>query len=175
MEIFDKITKQVVRTYTSATEKTSKLTEETRIRIKISNLRGKVYDLYEEIGEKVYESHILEDKNNILDKILSDCEKIDEVNNNIKELERKILEINSKKKCKNCFVEIKITDNYCFNCGELQKLKTTDSDIAKTIQIESNVGKTKEKDIDTRFTEKDVKELENIVRIESNVEEEKEK
>ena len=43
-------------------ETTSKIAKETKLKMKINENKGKVSDLYEEIGKKVYEKHVREEK-----------------------------------------------------------------------------------------------------------------
>ena len=47
------------------TEATSKITKETKLKLKMNENKGKISDLYEEIGKKVYEKHIREENINI--------------------------------------------------------------------------------------------------------------
>ena len=43
-------------------ETTSKIAKETKLKLKINENKGKIDDIYEEIGKKVYEKHIREEK-----------------------------------------------------------------------------------------------------------------
>ncbi len=215
MEIFEKISKHVVKTYTETTDKTGQIAKETKNKFKISSLKNEVIDRYEEIGKKVYESYRIDEEKDISQELILECINIDEINEKIRKLENEVLEMKHKKKCINCFAKIKDTDKYCFNCGQIQDIKNVNvneedikssneqqktsqeveksiNEIAKTIQIESNINtgnnignNTKnvsesqsqnknqyDKELDTVFTEKDISELENIIKIESNIDEE---
>ena len=157
MDIFDKIGKQVTKTYVCATDKTTRAVKETRNKIKISNFKSDILDIYEEIGQKIYETYIIEDEKDISEDLIIDCMKIEELNYAIRQLENENLELNNKKKCKKCNTKIKDTDNFCFNCGENQNNKQ-DND--------------SEKEIDTIFPEKEIEKPENVIKIESDVDEE---
>ena len=157
MDIFDKIGKQVTKTYVCATDKTGRIVKETRNKIKISNFKSDIFDIYEEIGRKIYETYIIEDEKDISEDLIIDCMKIEELNYAIQQLENENLELNNKKKCEKCFTKIRDTDNFCFNCGEEQNIK------------QDNNKQDSEKEIDTVFPEKEIEKTENIVKIESDI------
>ena len=60
MEFFDKLGKKASEAYKMTADKTGKIAKETKIKLKIGELRTQVNDVYEEIGKKVYEKHVLE-------------------------------------------------------------------------------------------------------------------
>ena len=62
MEFFDKLGKKASEAYKITADKTGKIAKETKIKFKIGELRTQVNDVYEEIGKKVYEKHVLEGK-----------------------------------------------------------------------------------------------------------------
>ena len=55
MEFFDKLGKKASEAYKMTADKTGKIAKETKIKLKIGELRTQVNDVYEEIGKKVYE------------------------------------------------------------------------------------------------------------------------
>ena len=57
MEFFDKLTKKASETYKGAAEKTGKIAKEAKLKLKISDNKSKINDIYEEIGKKVYQKH----------------------------------------------------------------------------------------------------------------------
>ena len=65
MEFFDKLGKKASEAYKITADKTGKIAKETKMKLKISELRTQVNDIYEEIGKKVYEKHIREDEMSI--------------------------------------------------------------------------------------------------------------
>ena len=62
MEFFDKLGKKATEAYKITADKTGKLAKETKLKIKISDLKSQINDLYEEIGKNVYQKHIREDE-----------------------------------------------------------------------------------------------------------------
>ena len=53
MEFFDKLGKKASEAYKMTADKTGKIAKETKIKLKIGELRTQVNDVYEEIGKKV--------------------------------------------------------------------------------------------------------------------------
>ena len=62
MEFFDKLGKKATEAYKITADKTGKIAKETKMRLKMSELKSQVNDLYEEIGKKVYEKHIAKEE-----------------------------------------------------------------------------------------------------------------
>ena len=62
MDFFDKLGKKASETYKGAAEKTSKIAKETKLKMAINENKSKINDLYEEIGKKIYENHVREEK-----------------------------------------------------------------------------------------------------------------
>ena len=58
MEFFDKIGKKASEAYKITADKTGKIAKETKLKLKMGDLKGQINDLYEEIGKKVYEKHV---------------------------------------------------------------------------------------------------------------------
>ena len=165
MEFFEKISKQVVKTYNETTDKTGKIAKETKNKFKISNLKNEIIDVYEKIGKRVYESYKLENKKDISQELIIECINIDEINEKIKILENEVLEMKHKKKCINCFTQIKDTDKYCSNCGKIQDIENENQVQRQSLDLDS-------KELDTVFIEKDISESENITQIEPNTDRE---
>lgn len=175
MEFFDKLGKKATEAYKITADKTGKIAKETKLKLKMSQLRTKVSDLYEEIGKKVYEEHIREDedaKENIKEQLEELCVKIDVLSDEIEDLLRQCLELRDKKQCKVCYVEMDKEYKYCPNCGAKQE------DDDETVKDESyeNISMFEEseefKEDNNKEENKEEKDdnLEKTVKIESNVE-----
>lgn len=106
-------------------ETTNKIAREAKLKMKITENKGKVKDLYEQIGKKVYENHVREENRDISEFIENDCLNIDKLSNEIEEARKEILILNNKKMCKKCFAEIEENDNFCSKCGERQTEEKT--------------------------------------------------
>ena len=174
MEFFDKLGKKATEAYKITADKTGKLAKETKLRLKISELRRNVEDVYEEIGKKVYESHIREEdfaKEEIKQEIEGLCVKIDVLSDEIEDLLEQCLELRDKKQCKNCFVEMDKEYKYCPNCGELQEddnitVKEDNKDQEKDEKEEKQQNEEQSKDDDNKDN---LENLEKTVTVESNV------
>ena len=86
MEFFDKLTKKATETYKGAAEKTSKLAKETKLKMKISDNKSKIDELYKKKKKKVYQKHVSKDENCIKDQIAEELLKIDNLSSEELEL-----------------------------------------------------------------------------------------
>ena len=57
MDFFDKLGKKASQTCKATAEKTGKIAKETKLKVKMNELKSEVEDIYEEIGKKVYRKH----------------------------------------------------------------------------------------------------------------------
>ena len=175
MEFFDKLGKKASEAYKITADKTGKIAKETKLKLKISQLRTQVSDVYEEIGKKVYEKHIREDgeaKEDIEEKLEELCTKIDVLSDEIEDLLQQCLELRDKKQCKNCYVEMDKEYRYCPNCGAKQddKINQEDEYQNESLFEEYEEGNNKEEQEKTEENN-NLENLEKTVKIESNVEE----
>lgn len=108
---------------TKASETTSKIKNETKLKMKINENKGKITDLYEEIGKKVYEKHLREENINISEELNEECAKLDVLAKEIEEARLEILKLNKKKICSNCSTEIDTSAQFCSKCGQKQMLE----------------------------------------------------
>ena len=166
MEFFDKLGKKATEAYKITADKTGKIAKETKLKLKISELRRNVEDVYEEIGKKVYESHIREEdfaKEEIKQETEGLCVKIDVLSDEIEDLLEQCLDLRDKKQCKNCFVEMDKEYKYCPNCGVKQ-------DKEKDFEIDENEGNEEDKEEQENETwEKDEDNKENLENLEKTV------
>lgn len=135
MEFFDKLGKTASETYKYTAEKTSKLTKIAKLKLSINENKGKISDLYEEIGKKIYEKHIREENFNIEDSIEEICSQIDTISKEIEDARMEILKLNEKRQCQKCFAEIEIHYSFCPICGE----KQVESELAREVEIVENL------------------------------------
>ena len=165
MDFFDKLGKKASEAYKVTADKTGKIAKETKIKLKIGELKTQINDIYEEIGKKVYEKHVREEEICIKKDLEEQCTKIDVLSDEIDGLLKQCLELKDKKQCQKCFKEIEKNAKYCPNCGArqteesekevevLEKLEDSEveeqseeinedakDDLEKTVEIESNVN-----------------------------------
>ncbi len=162
MEFFDKLGKKASEAYKITADKTGKLAKETKMKLKIGELRTQVADIYEQIGEKVYEKHVREEEISIKEDLDEECTKIDVLSNEIDSLLKQCLALKDKKQCQKCYKEIEKDNNFCPNCGAKQSDKP-----AKEVEILENLKNTEveeekesEKQIVMEELENDIKEKE---------------
>ena len=106
-------------------ETTGKIARETKLKMKINENKGKIEDIYEEIGKKVYEKHIREENIDIKTDLAEECSKLDALSKEIEDSRLEILKLNQKKLCSKCSAEIEAGAVFCPKCGEKQTAEPT--------------------------------------------------
>ena len=124
-------------------EATSKITKETKLKLKINDNKNKIEDIYEQIGKKVYEKHVREENISIKEELQEECSKIDELSKEIEVARKEILRLNNKRQCPKCYAEIEKEAAYCSKCG--QKLENVEIVEPKQVPIEENTEQEDEK------------------------------
>ena len=120
MEFFDKLTKKATETYKGAAEKTGKIAKEAKLKMKISENKSKINEIYKEIGEKVYQKHISEGDVCVKKDLEDECARIDELAKQIEEYHAEILSLSDSKLCVNCKETISKEAKFCPKCGKEQ-------------------------------------------------------
>ena len=175
MEFFDKLGKKDTEAYKITADKTGKLAKETKLKIKISDLKSQINDLYEEIGKNVYQKHIREDEeaNKEIEEDISHlCTKIDVLSDEIDSLLEQCLELKDRKKKKNCYKEIDKNDKYCPNCGAKQEDEkiSGQEEIKEEPKEEQKEENNQEQENNKEENEESKENLEKTVAVESHVE-----
>lgn len=119
MNFFDKLTKKTNQAYQTAKEKTVKLSEEIKLKNKISELKDKINKEYEDIGKSVYET-MKNGEDASREEITPKCEEITRLNEEIEKAENEILVLKNIKKCDGCGIELSIEADFCSKCGKEQ-------------------------------------------------------
>lgn len=104
-----KITKTVI-------DKTNNVVNQTKIKFAISEIRGKIKDIYTEIGKTVYENYI--ETGDAAENITEKCVKIDALNEEMTELKERLAELKETVRCPVCDSYNHTDDVYCSKCGE---------------------------------------------------------
>lgn len=136
MEFFNKISEKASTAYKVTAAKTGKLAKEAKLKLKMSNLKSQINDIYLDIGAKIYEKHLLKEDINIKNDLEEECTKIDILTNQIEEILNECLELNNKKQCLKCFAKIDKDCKFCPECGTKQE---DTSNIDKIIPIEKEL------------------------------------
>lgn len=155
MEFFDKLTKKASEAYKITADKTGKIAKETKLKLKISELKSEINDLYEEIGKKEYEKHTRRNNGetnteDICKQIEEKCLKIDVLSDEIENLLKQCLELNDKKQCEKCYTEIEKKAKFCPHCGAKQE-----AEVAIEAEVLENQTTHIENDIETEEVEID--------------------
>lgn len=156
MGFFDSIGKKASAAYDATAEKTGKIAKEAKLKLKISENKGKIQDLYEELGKKVYENHIREENIEIKDDLLEICDKIDALAKEIEDARVEILALNQKKLCNKCSAEIEAGATFCQKCGEKQAEVITVQ--AEALEKLENAEIPEEKEQEAESVKEDLKE-----------------
>lgn len=179
MEFFDKLGKKASEAYKMTADKTGKLAKETKLKLKIGELKTQINEVYEEIGKRVYENHIRENDENAEQEIEEKCVKIDVLSDEIDSLLKECLELKDKKQCQKCYTEIEKEAKFCKHCGAKQEEPKKEPEILEVEVVETvevsepreNADKNNEENGFENKDEKDVKNnLEETVAVESDVE-----
>lgn len=138
-------------------ETTSKIARETKLKMKINENKGKIADLYEIIGKKVYEKHVKEETEGFEDFLNAELTKIDELSKEIEDSRIEILKLNQKKMCQNCATEIEKNAQFCPKCG--QKQNTTEPTVEeKALEKLENAEIAPEKEKEAEIVKEELKE-----------------
>ncbi len=123
------------------TEATNKITKETKLRLKMSENKSKISNLYEEIGKKVYEKHVRNESINIKKDLKEECEKIDALATEVEEARLEILKLNNKKICPKCSAEIEKDAAFCSKCGEKieQVVEEVPTDVEEAEKVSEDI------------------------------------
>lgn len=121
MDFFDKLGKKASEAYRATADKTGKIAKETKLKIKMGDLKSKISDIYEEIGKIVYEKHIKKEQIDIEKDLIEQCTNIDVMSDEIESLLKECLELKDKKQCSKCFTEIEKDAKFCPKCGMKQE------------------------------------------------------
>lgn len=120
MEFIDKLKNMGCETYKYTAEKTSKIAKETKLKMKISQNKSDIEDIYEKIGKAIYQEHIREEKTDIKQEVEQYCSQIDFLCDEIEDIQIQLLNLKDKKKCNICAKEMNIEDKFCPQCGNEQ-------------------------------------------------------
>ena len=120
MEFLNKLGNIASETYKKTSKKTGDLAKEAKIRMKMNEDKGKIKDLYTEIGKFIYQKHIDGAEIPTDEEIIVFCKNIDELSEGIEKASDELLALKGKRVCENCHTEIDISVKFCPSCGTEQ-------------------------------------------------------
>lgn len=180
MDFFDKLGKKASEAYRATADKTGKIAKETKLKIKMGELKSKINDIYEEIGKIVYEKHIKKEKIDIEKDLIEQCTNIDVMSDEIEALLKECLELKDRKQCPKCFTEIEKDAKFCPKCGmrqEENKDKTQEenqNEVQQENKANSDEKEIKKQKEETKENETSLTKVENekhLINVEKNNEE----
>lgn len=180
MDFFDKLGKKASEAYRATADKTGKIAKETKLKIKMGELKSKINDIYEEIGKIVYEKHIKKEQIDIEKDLIEQCTNIDVMSDEIEALLKECLELKDRKQCPKCFTEIEKDAKFCPKCGmrqEENKDKTQEenqNEVQQENKANSDEKEIKKQKEETKENETSLTKVENekhLINVEKNNEE----
>ena len=169
MEFLNKLGKKASEACKATADKTGKLAKEAKLRMKMGELKSEINDIYEEIGKKVYENHVKEEKEDITNLLEEQCTKIDCLSDEIDSILRQCLELKDKRQCPNCYTEIEKDVKFCPKCGAKQE--EIKEEPAKEVEVVEKTNTENETSSDANDNEEEKSNLEKTVEVESDVDE----
>ena len=118
-EISKKVGDTASSTYNTVADKSGKLIEETKLKISISDKQTDIDEIYEVMGKAVYNLYKAEE--DVGKEFTKQCKKIDKLNDEINNMNVKILYNKGLRNCLACGEVISLDSKFCTNCGEKQK------------------------------------------------------
>lgn len=159
MEFFDKLTKKASETYKGAAEKTGKIAKEAKLKLKISDNKSKINDIYEEIGKKVYQKHASNEDLCIKQDLEEECARIDELSAEIEGYHKEILELSNEKACTNCGEHMSKDAKFCPKCGtEQPEIKEEPAKEVEVLAEEQDTENTEEATSEEKTTTENAQE-----------------
>lgn len=143
MDFLNKLGKKASETYQATKEKASTISEELKLKSKINSLEEKIFEIYAEVGEIVY-NEMKDGKDVSKEEIAIKCEDISRKKDEISKLQTELLTVKKIKKCVNCGVELEIESEFCSKCGtkqpviekvEIKKEEPTEVKEAELIEV----------------------------------------
>lgn len=126
------VSKTVTKTYKVATEKSSNLIEEAKLRMQIASENDKISEKLEKIGGLVYED--FKAGNSAYADFEDLCKEIENSEIAVCNMKAKILEMKKMKLCHVCGTSLSAEDRYCSKCGAEQEIP----DESEEVQEQAN-------------------------------------
>lgn len=137
MEFFNKLGDIANKTYKNASQKTGEIAKEAKTKMKMNENKGKIKDLYEEMGKIVYQKHIHGEDVKIEEDLNTYCSQIDKLSKEIEKAQEEVLALKNKRICENCYAEIELKAKYCPHCG-FEQSEEAKEDIEEETVDENN-------------------------------------
>lgn len=158
MGFFDQLSKKAAETVQGAKEKTSKISNEMKLKSQFSDKKDRIVVLYNEIGKEIY-SNYTKGIENVTEEIKEKCKEISNINEELKAINTELLALKNIKICSSCGAQVPVNSEFCSKCGVKQVIvvesapenateviKVEESTDIPEKTVENNENKTEEND-----------------------------
>lgn len=118
-DISKKVSDVAESTYKTVADKSGKLVEEAKLKLRTNELESDIEKIYVELGEAVYEQY--KAGHDVGKEAAKSCKQVEKMLKEIKKMDTKILYMKNLRVCENCLDTIGIDNKFCPTCGEKQK------------------------------------------------------
>lgn len=118
-DVWDKTTETAGKAYKTAKDKSQKMVEEAKLKIKVSDTEAEITVILNDIGVRTYEKYKSGEK--VDQDFIKDCKKIEKMYKEIEKLDTKSLYLKDLRVCEKCSETIGIENKFCPTCGAKQK------------------------------------------------------
>ena len=118
-DVLDKAGDVAEKTYKTVADKSAKLVEEAKLKIKASDIEDEITATLGEIGVRVYEKYKSGAK--IDSELAKECKRIEKMYKDIEKIDVKTLYLKDLRVCEECKETIGIENKFCPHCGAKQK------------------------------------------------------
>lgn len=117
--ISKKVSDVAESTYKTVADKSGKLVEEAKLKLRTNELESDIEKIYIELGEAVYEQY--KAGQDVGKEASKSCKQVEKMLKEIKKMDTKILYMKNLRVCENCLDTIGVDNKFCPTCGEKQK------------------------------------------------------
>lgn len=118
-DVWEKAGDVAEKTYKTVAEKSNKIVEEAKLKIKVSDAETEITALLQEIGIKTYEKY--KSGEAVSKDLAKICKEIEKLYKEIEQMDVKSLYLKELRICESCGETIGIENKFCPTCGTKQK------------------------------------------------------
>lgn len=118
-DVWEKTTDVAGNAYKTVAEKSNKMVEEAKLKIKVNDTEAEIVATLQDIGIKVYEKY---KSGEVVEKdLVKNCKAIEKMYKEIEKMDTKSLYLKDLRVCDACHETIGIENKFCPKCGAKQK------------------------------------------------------
>lgn len=134
MSFLDEIGKKASKMYQGAKDKTSQLSNELKLKSKVSEEKDKITNFYSELGKIIYEEYT-KNSDGFSNEVANKCREIIASKEAIENLNKEIMALKDTIACANCGEVISNKSDFCSKCGTAV---AKEGKVIETNKIEDN-------------------------------------